>query len=147
MRRWVLLFLFVATVFDAAPVQAAVERDCIVSVRVASGWSAENKRKVYFVTGLELSRITKTMNVEFHQHYAVIWHGTGLPTVVRLDGTVLGVGREFTAEDFRRLFEREAERQATGLEGEGQGLTWRIRARTSAGWVDRQVAVVSSANR
>ena len=98
---------------------------------------------MHFVTGLELVRITRTMKVGFHQHYAVIRHGSGLPSVVKLDGSLLGVRREFSESDFFRLFERDGERQATDLVGEDRGLTWRIRARTTAGWVDPQIAVAA----
>ena len=147
MRMWILLILFVASALNGTLARAAVERECIVSVRGGGGWSIENKRKVHFVTGLELARITKTMKVDFHQHYAIIWHGSGQPTVAKLDGTLLGVGREFAADDFLRLFERDAERRATQIEGEGQGLTWRIRARPPEGWVDPQGAVVTHVSR
>ena len=134
-------WFFVATaVLAAAPAQAVIERECIVSVRVASGWSIENKRKVHFVTGLELARLIRVMKVDFRQHYAVIWHGSGLPTVAKLDGTLLHVGREFTMNDFYRLFGSDDERHATQIEGEGRGLTWRIRARTPQGWVDSKMA-------
>lgn len=132
--------LAVAAMLAAAPAQAVIERECIVSVRVASGWSIENKRKVHFVTGLELARLIRVMKVDFHQHYAVIWHGSGLPTVAKLDGTLLRVGREFTTDDFFRLFGSDDERHATQIEGEGLGLTWRIRARTPQGWVDSKMA-------
>lgn len=147
MQWWVLLIFFVVSVFEGGLAHAAVERECIVSVRVGGGWSLENKRKVHFVTGLELARITKTMKVDFHQHYAIIWHGSGLPTVAKLDGMLLGVGREFSADDFLRLFERDAERRATQIEGEGQGLTWRIRARPPEGWVDPQGVAVTRVSR
>ncbi len=130
----------VVAMFAAAPAQAAIERECIVSVRVTEGWSIESKRKVHFVTGLELARLVRVMKVDFHQHYAIIWHGSGLPTVVRLDGTLLGVKREFSDEDFLRFFAQDHERFATQIEGEGQGLTWRIRARTPQGWVDTKTA-------
>lgn len=147
MQWWILLILFVVSALDSALARAAVERECIVSVRVGSGWSDENRRKVHFVTGLELARITKTMNVEFHQHYAVIWHGSGMPTVVKLDGLLLGVGREFADGDFLRLFQRVAEQQATQIDGEGRGLTWRIRARTPEGWIDPQIAALNVTDR
>lgn len=147
MRRWIFLILLVVSALGSALARAAVERECIVSVRVTSGWSIENKRKVHFVTGLELARITKTMKVDFHQHYAIIWHGSGLPTVAKLDGVLLGVGREFAARDFQRLFRRDAERHATQIEGAGEGLTWRIRARPPEGWADPQGAVVTRVSR
>ncbi len=147
MPWWVFLFLFVAAALTGTRVHAAVERECIVSVRGGSSWSLENKRKVHFVTGLELARITKTMKVDFHQHYAIIWHGSGLPTVTKLDSMLLGVGREFSADDFRRLFERDAERRATQIEGDGLGLTWRIRARPPEGWVDPQSVAVTRVSR
>lgn len=136
-QKW---FFIAAAMFATAPAQAAIERECIVSVRAASGWSIENKRKVHFVTGLELARLVRVMKVDFHQHYAVIWHDSGLPTVVKLEGMLLGVGREFSEEDFLRFFARDHERYATQIEGEGQGLTWRIRARTPQGWVDTKTA-------
>ena len=141
LRQLILLM----TCFAALPVQAAVERECIVSVRAASGWSEEHRRRVHFVTGLELARITRVLKVEFHQIYAIIWHGSGLPTVARFDGVLLGVGREFGDEDFRRLYGQDHERLATQLEGEGQGLSWRIRARTAEGWVDTQLTSVGTA--
>lgn len=131
----------------AAGTQAAVDRQCIVSVRAASGWSTEQQRRVTFVTGLELSRITRVLHFDFHQHYAIIWHGSGLPTVVRIDATLLGVGREFGAADFERLFGAVEEQPATQVEGEGLQLKWRIRARTPAGWVDRDTAPRSTALR
>ena len=147
MRWWILLILFAASALNGTLAHAAIERECIVSVRTGGGWSAENKRKVHFVTGLELARITKTMKVDFHQHYAIIWHGSGLPTVAKLDGVLLGVGREFSADDFLRLSERDAERRATQIEGEGLGLTWRIRARPPEGWVDPQGVAVTRVSR
>ena len=130
-----------------ASATAAVDRQCIVSVRVNSGWSTEQQRRVTFATGLELSRITRVLQFDFHQHYAIIWHGSGLPTVVRIDATLLGVGREFGAADFERLFGTADEQPATQVEGEGQQLKWRIRARTPAGWVDRDTAPRSTALR
>lgn len=136
LRQLMFLMIFLA----ALPAQAAVERECIVSVRVNSGWSVEHRRRVHFVTGLELARITRVLKVEFHQHYAIIWNNDELPTVARLDGVLLGVGREFSEADFQRLFGRDEERSATQIEGEGQGLTWRIRARTAEGWVDARIA-------
>lgn len=110
-----------------APAQAAFERDCVVAVKSRSGWSKEQTSTVYFMTGLELARITRVLRVEFRQIYAVIMHDNGLPTVARLDGMVPGVGREFTADDFARLFEREPEHLATQLDGEGRNLKWRLR--------------------
>lgn len=130
-----------------AAAQAAVDRQCIVSVRTGSGWSIEQQRRVTFVTGLELSRIARVLHFDFHQHYAIIWHGSGLPTVVRIDPTLLGVGREFGAADFERLFAAAEEQPATQVEGEGLQLKWRIRARTPAGWVDREPAAHSTALR
>ncbi len=137
LRQWMILMMLWSA---ALPAAAAVERECIVSVRVNSGWSVEHRRRVHFVTGLELARITRVLKVEFHQHYAIIWNNDELPTVARLDGVLLGVGREFSEADFQRLFGRDEERRATQIEGEGRGLTWRIRARTAGGWVDRQTA-------
>lgn len=134
--RWIAAALTLGLLATAAPAQAVVERDCIVSINTRSGWSIENKRRVHFMTGLELSRITTVLKIEFHAVYVVIWHGSGLPTVARLDALLLGVGREFTAEDFLRLYEYEGERLATQLEGEGKDLKWRLRARTPGGWVD-----------
>ncbi|MBX3649862.1 MAG: hypothetical protein KF771_00645 [Burkholderiales bacterium] len=126
-----LLLLATAT---AAP--AAIDRQCLVSVQVSNGRSIEQQRRVTFATGLELSRITRVMHFDFHRHYAVIWHGRGLPTVVRIDAVILGVGREFSAADFERLFGTTDEQPATQIEGEGQSLQWRIRARTAGGWID-----------
>lgn len=121
------------TAATAAP--AAVNRQCLVSVEVSNGRSAEQQRRVTFATGLELSRITRVMRFDFHRNYAVIWHGSGLPTVLRIDAVVLGVGREFGTADFERLFGTTGEQPATQIEGEGQSLKWRIRARTAEGWV------------
>lgn len=128
----------------AAGAQAAVDRICIVSVKVSNGWSTEQPRRVTFVTGLELSRITRVLRFDFHQQYALIWHGSGLPTVVRVDALVLGIGQEFGSADFLRVFEHAGEQLATQVEGEGQNLKWRIRARTSSGWVDPDMALIYS---
>ncbi|MGE0560024.1 MAG: hypothetical protein AB7E73_14720 [Burkholderiales bacterium] len=125
LRQWMILMMLWPA---ALPAAAAVERECIVSVRVASGWSVEHRRRVHYLTGLEFTRITRMPRIEFHQHYAMIWSNADLPTVARLDGVLLGVGREFSDADFERLFARATERHATQLEGEGQGLTWRIRS-------------------
>jgi len=130
-----LLLLAAAT---AAP--AAIDRQCLVSVQVSSGRSVEQQRRVTFATGLELSRITQVMRFDFHRHYAVIWHGSGLPTVVRIEAVILGVGREFAAADFERLFGTADVQAATQIEGEGQSLQWRIRARTALGWIDPALA-------
>ncbi len=125
--------LVLLAVTTAAP--AAIDRHCLVSVQVSTGRSTEQQRRVTFATGLELSRITRVIRFDFHRNYAVIWHGSGLPTVVRIDAVVLGVGREFGATDFERLFGTADEQTATQIEGEGQNLKWRIRARTAEGWV------------
>lgn len=53
--------------------------------------------------------------------------------------TIIGVGREFSADDFQRTFEQAGERQATQLEGEGRNLKWRIKAKTPGGWVDPEM--------
>jgi len=124
----------------ATAASAAIDRQCLVSVQVSSGRTTEQQRRVTFATGLELSRITRVMRFDFHQHYAVIWHGSGLPTVVRIDAVILGVGREFGATDFERLFGTTDVQPATQVEGEGQSLQWRIRARTALGWIDPALA-------
>jgi len=116
--------------------EAATDRQCLVSVHVNNGRTAEQQRRVTFATGLELSRITRMMHFDFHRHYAVIWHGSGLPTVVSIDAVLPGVGREFGATDFERLFRATGAQQATQIAGEGQGLKWHIRARTAGSWID-----------
>ena len=127
MRRKSVFAACLCSAILCAPAQAAFERDCVVAVQSRSGWSKAQTSTVYFMTGLELARITRVLRVEFRQIYAVIMQESGLPTVARLDGLVPGVGREFTADDFARLFERDAEHLATQLEGEGRNLKWRLR--------------------
>lgn len=141
MSRWIAVILSFP-LFTAGAAQAAVERLCVVSVNVSNGWSPERKNKIVFVTGLELSRIRKSLKTapsfqfDFHENYALIWQGNGLPIVARIDEVVLGVRQQFTADDFQRFFEHHSERQATQIEGEGRGLKWRIKGRTAVGWVD-----------
>jgi hypothetical protein len=120
----------------AAPAHAVVERDCVVALQAKSGWSKERKRTVYFMTGLELSRITKVLRIDFGQLYAVIMNGRSLPTVTRIDTVLPGVRREFTDADFVRLFVGEFARVATQIDGEGRSLKWRLRARSFDRWVD-----------
>jgi len=134
-RIFVGILLF-ALLSASAPAHAVVERECIVALQARSGWSKAYRRTVYFMTGLELSRITSVLKIEFGQVYAVITHERGLPNVVRLDMALPGVRREFTAADFVRLFIGEHERLGTQLEGEGRNLKWRLRGRTNDAWVD-----------
>lgn len=113
----------------SAPAHPAVERECVVSVQLKNGWSPERRSTVHFVTGLELARVTTTLPVELRNVYAVISNGGALPTVVRLDTMLLGVGREFTPEDLARLFDLGNEHLATQFVGEGRTLRWRLRNR------------------
>ncbi|MEQ1774618.1 MAG: hypothetical protein ABL891_12610 [Burkholderiales bacterium] len=122
--------LFFSLLLAATPAHAVVERECMVALQAKSGWSAERKRTVRFMTGMELARITTTLNIELRQVYAVISHGTGLPTVARIDTVLLGVNREFTVADFVRLFEDGHARTATQIDGQGRTLTWRLRGRS-----------------
>ncbi len=127
-RNATLIFVLSSVLMLAhAPAGAAVERECSVALQAKGGWSQDRKRRVYFMTGLELSRVTRVLKVEFRNIYAVISHGSGLPNVVRIDSVLLGVGREFNEEDFARLFEYDPERLATQLDGEGRNLKWRLR--------------------
>ena len=130
MNRILIFTLLTALLCGSAPARAAVERECAVSLQAKSGWSPDRKRRVYFMTGLELSRITSVLKVEFRNVYAVISHGSGLPNVVRIDSVLLGVGREFTDGDFARLFEYDPRRLATQLDGEGRNLKWRLSGNT-----------------
>jgi hypothetical protein len=120
----------------AAPAHAVVERDCVVALQAKSGWSKEHKRTVYFMTGLELARITKVLRIDFGHLYAVIMNGRSLPTVTRIDTVLPGVRREFTDADFVRLFVGDFSRVATQIDGEGRSLKWRLRARSFERWVD-----------
>jgi hypothetical protein len=130
-RYLVIAFVwFFSLLLDAAPAHAVVERECMVALQAKAGWSVDRKRTVRFMTGMELARITTTLNIELRQVYAVISHGTGLPTVARIDTVLLGVGSEFTVADFVRLFEDGQPRTATQIDGEGRALTWRLRGRS-----------------
>lgn len=122
--------------FAAAPAHAVVERDCIVALQAKSGWSKEQRRTVYFMTGMELSRITTVLKIDFGQVYAVINNGRSLPTVTRIDTVLPGVRREFTETDFVRLFVNNYERPAIQIDGEGRNLKWRLRGRTFDSWID-----------
>lgn len=137
MSRW-FVTIFAVLLLSATAAEAAVERFCLVSLNVINGWSPERKLKITFVTGLELSRAAKSLRFGFRENYALIWPGTGLPIIVKIDAIIIGVGQTFTANDFQEIFGPTGERQATQLEGEGRGLKWRIKARTSEGWVDPQ---------
>ena len=139
--------LILALFCAATPARAVIERDCIVAIQAKSGWSREQKTTVYFMTGLELSRITTVMRIEFHQVYAVITNGRNLPTVVRLDTVLLGVRREFTDADFVRLFASDYDRVATQIDGEGRSLKWRLRGRTAGGWIDEDMPSVTASIR
>jgi hypothetical protein len=123
----------------ATPAQAVVERDCFVALQAKSGWSKEHKRTVYFMTGLELSRITTVLRIDFGQVYAVINNGRNLPTVTRIDAVLPGVRREFTDADFVRLFVNNYERRAIQIDGEGRDLRWRLRGRTYDSWIDEDM--------
>ncbi len=130
MPRYVVIAaaLYCALLHTTPPAHAAVECQCFAALQAKSGWSVDRRRTVRFMTGMELSRMTRVLNVEFRHLYAVISHGGGLPTVVRLDAPLLGVGREFTEGDFARLFELNHERLATQIDGEARDLKWRLRA-------------------
>jgi hypothetical protein len=123
--------LVACALLAAAPLRAAVERECVVSVLTKSGWSPERRSTVHFVTGLELARVTTTLPVELRNVYAVISNGGALPTVLRLDTVLLGVGREFTPDDLARLFDLGNEHLATQFAGEGRTFRWRLRGRAA----------------
>jgi hypothetical protein len=59
--------------------------------------------------------------------------------VARLDLAFQGVKREFSADDYLRLFLTDAPMIATQIVGEGRNLKWRIRGRTAQGWVDEEM--------
>jgi hypothetical protein len=130
------LLLAGALFIAAIPAHAVVERDCIVQLESKRGWSKEHKRTVYFMTGLELSRITTVLKIDFGHVYAVITNGRSLPTVTRIDTVLPGVRREFTDADFVRLFVNNYERPAIQVDGEGRNLKWRLRGRTFDSWID-----------
>jgi len=130
------LFLACILLVTAVPAHAVVERDCLMAIHAKSGWSKEQRRTVYFMTGLELSRITTVMRIDFGQIYAVINNGRNLPTVTRVDTVLPGVRREFTDADFVRLFVNNYDRPAIQIDGEGRDLKWRLRARTFDSWID-----------
>lgn len=136
-------FAIASLMHVAAPAHAVVERECLVTLQSKNGWAKEYKATVLFMTGLELSRVTTALPVEFHQIYAVISLGRGLPTVARLDLGLQGVKREFNAGDYVRLFAADGTRVATQIIGEGRNLKWRLRARTSHGWVDEDMPPLS----
>ncbi len=135
-KRFTAVILLIAMLQAAAPAHAVVERDCVVALQSKSGWSREHKRTVYFMTGLELSRITTVLRIDFGHVYAVISNGRNLPTVTRIDTVLPGVRREFTDADFVRLFVNNYERSAIQIDGEGRNLRWRLRGRTFESWVD-----------
>lgn len=135
-KRFSTIILSLALLHVAAPAQAVVERDCIVTLQAKNGWSREHRRTVYFMTGLELSRITTVLKIDFGQIYAVIANGQNLPTVTRIDTVLPGVRREFTEADFVRLFVNNYERRAIQIDGEGRNLKWRLRGRTFDSWID-----------
>jgi hypothetical protein len=130
------LLLACALFIAAVPAHAVVERDCIVALQAKRGWSKEHRRTVYFMTGLELSRVTTVLKVDFGQIYAVITSDRSLPTVTRIDAVLPGVRREFTNADFVRLFVNNHERSAIQIDGEGRDLKWRLRGRTFDSWID-----------
>lgn len=130
------LLLACAFLLAAVPAHAVVERDCIVTLQAKRGWSKEHRRTVYFMTGLELSRITTVLKIDFGQVYAVINNGRSLPVVTRVDAVLPGVRREFTDADFVRLFVNNYERPAIQIDGEGRDLKWRLRGRTFDSWID-----------
>ncbi len=132
-RKLILVF---ALFIIAAPAHAVVERECLVALQAKSGWGKAQKRTVYFMTGLELSRITTVLKIDFGQLYAVISNGSSLPTVTRIDTALPGVRREFTNADFVRLFVNNHERSAIQIDGEGRSLRWQLRGRTIESWID-----------
>lgn len=140
--------MFVAMLCGIAPATpAAVERECLVTIQLRSGWATEQRKRVVFVSGFELTRMISVLKAEFHNNYALIFHGSGLPTVVRLDIQLIGVGREFIDADFLRLFEHINDQFATQIEGEGRELKWRLRARSGDAWVDPVMQFLSGAPR
>jgi hypothetical protein len=138
------LLLTFALLFTTMPAHAVVERDCIVALQAKRGWSKEHKRTVYFMTGLELSRMTTVLKIDFGQIYAVISNGRSLPTVTRIDSVLPGVRREFTDADFVRLFVNNHERAAIQIDGEGRNLKWRLRGRTFDSWVDDDMPAMAN---
>jgi hypothetical protein len=137
------LILACALFFVAAPAHAVVERECLVALQAKSGWGKAQKRTVYFMTGLELSRITTVLKIDFGQNYAVITNGRSLPTVTRIDTVLPGVRREFTDADFVRLFVNHHERSAVQIDGEGRNLRWQLRGRTIESWIDDDMPSMS----
>lgn len=96
-RNLILIYIVLSALLIVnAPARAVVERECRVVLQAKSGWSQDRKRRVYFMTGLELSRVTRVLKVERRNIDAAISQGNGLPNVVRIDTVELGVGREFT---------------------------------------------------
>jgi hypothetical protein len=138
------LTLACVLLFAATSAHAVVERDCIVALEAKRGWSKEYKRTVYFMTGLELSRITTVLKIDFGHVYAVITNGRSLPTVTRIDSVLPGVRREFTHADFVRLFVNNHERAAIQIDGEGRNLKWRLRGRTFDSWVDDDMPAMAN---
>jgi hypothetical protein len=133
------VILSLTLLHTALPAHAVVERDCVVALQAKRGWSQEHKRTVYFMTGLELSRITTVLKIDFGHVYAVITNGRSLPVVTRIDTVLPGVRREFTDADFVRLFVNNYERPAIQIDGEGRDLRWRLRGRTFDSWIDEDM--------
>lgn len=119
----------------------------MVSIQLRSGWTAEQRRRVTFVTGFELARMVTVLKVEFRSNYALIPQSGGLPVVVRMDTPLVGPGRAFSGADFLRLFEHFSEQSATQIEGEGRELKWKLRARSGGDWVDPQMPPLTGIGR
>ncbi|MSU62638.1 MAG: hypothetical protein EXS31_09605 [Pedosphaera sp.] len=137
MKTRILCFI-VLVLFCTASSQAAVRRLCLVSYEKQIGYSDEVKVEVNFVTGKELNKATKSFDYDSFENYALVWFKEGEVAILKIDEIVLGVGAEFTNEDFKKLFRIMGECDAVQVKRKSP-RKWKLKGKDFLRWVDPRV--------
>jgi hypothetical protein len=127
----ILAFAIVA----AAPTYARVDRICKVAYQTEAGWSDEYKVEVTFVTGRELNKATKSFEYSTFSPYALIWFDQDEVAILEIDSLILGLGSEFDADDFRKLFRLFGSCDAKQVNDRANRV-WRITGKTFGRYID-----------
>lgn len=115
--------------------EAAVRRLVEVSYERSSGRSDGEVMEVTFMTGKELNKATKSYDYQQFSNYALLWFGEGEVALVEISTFLVGVGEEFDAEDFRKLFR-------FGMTVDGKQVNserprqWYFEGKKSGRWID-----------
>ncbi|MDC7228386.1 MAG: hypothetical protein PQJ61_16605 [Spirochaetales bacterium] len=118
--------IIVLLVCSTQILEASVQRLVKVSYQTRTGYSDEYAMEVTFLTGQELNKATNSFNYGMFDSYALIRFNANEVAILKFDSTIIGVGSEFDAADFKNAFQIIRERTATQINSQPK-RKWKIR--------------------